>query len=205
MKAKNLVFFIIFSLIIAFVGCAGSRIYLIDVKYIPEKKVPCTSRIVGVCPFEDLRKEKEKEDIGLRYRGSKHVDFLKVEGMSVSESVTQAVKDYFSESGFKVMDCKQWDKSLEGLSSVPEELSLVVGGNIESFMVEARSGITITDTKYNMKLVAFIGQRGQKKIVIRTIESEPKTKKMGFDIVELRDKLNHTLTEVIQNLFQDAY
>ncbi len=66
MKGKAIIFFMIFSFIAVFLGCAESRIYLVDVKYIPGKKAPPTSKIVGICPFEDARKEKEKEAIGIR-------------------------------------------------------------------------------------------------------------------------------------------
>ncbi|MBW2309674.1 MAG: hypothetical protein JRF35_01180 [Deltaproteobacteria bacterium] len=83
--------------------------------------------------------------------------------------------------------------------------SLVEGGNIESFVVEARSGAAITEAVYGVKLVAFIGQVAQKKVVIRTVESEPKTKGMGFDIVEVRHRLSTILTEVIREIFKDVY
>jgi hypothetical protein len=197
---------VLFCLMATLHGCAGSRTYLIEVKYIGQKGSPRTSLMVGVCPFEDLRGKVQPGEIGLRHRRGKEVDFLKAEGMSVSQSVTRAVKDYFSERGYKVTDYAQWNKDLQGLSGAPKAISLVVGGNIESFMVEARSGIAVTKTTYRVKLVAFIGQVPQKKVVIRTVESAPTTKGMGFDIVEVRDKLNNTLTEAIQNLFfKDVY
>ncbi len=205
MKGKAIIFFMIFSFIAVFLGCAESRIYLVDVKYIPEKKAPPTSKIVGICPFEDARKEKEKEAIGIRYRPRKKVDLLKLKGIRLSESVTQAVKDYFAERGFEVTDCKGWDKSPEGLARLPKDLFLVVGGRIDSFTVEARSGITITDTHYNVKMEAFIGQVEKRKMVTRSIESAPNTKKMGFDPEEVKARLNSILTEVIRKLFEVKY
>ena len=205
MRINTIAALILFCLMATIHGCAGSRTYLIEVKYIGEKASPRSSLMVGVCPFEDLRGEAQPGEIGLRYRRGKQVDFLKAEGMSVSQSVTRAVKDYFSEKGYKVTDYTKWNKDIQGLSGVPKAISMVVGGNIESFMVEARSGVAITETTYRVKLVAFIGQVPQKKVVIRTVESAPKTKGMGFDIVEVREKLNTTLTEVIQGLFNDAY
>ena len=205
MKINAIAALILFCLSATLHGCAGSRTYLIEVKYMGVKESPLSSLMVGVCPFEDLRGDVQPGEIGLRHRRGNKVDFLKAEGMSVSQSVTQAVKDYFSERGYKVTDYTKWNKDLQGLSGVPKAISLVVGGNIESFMVEARSGVAITETTYRMKLVAFIGQVPHKKVVIRTVESAPKTKGMGFDILKVRDKLNATLTEVIQGLFNDAY
>ena len=204
-RVNTIAAMILFCLMTTIHGCGGSRTYLIEVNYIEEKESPRSSLMVGVCPFRDLRKEAQPGEIGLRHRRGKQVDFFKAEGMSVSQSVTRAVKDYFFQRGYKVTDYAQWNKGLQGLSGVPKAISLVVGGNIESFMIEARSGIATTETTYRVKLVAFIGQVGQKKVVIRTVESAPKTKGMGFDIVEVRDKLNTTLTEVIQTLFKDAY
>jgi len=202
MKGKAIILLMILSFITAFSGCAGSKTYLIDVKYIPEKKAPPTSKLVGICPFEDARKEKGKETIGVRHRPGKHVDLLNLKGVSLSESVTQAVKDYFVEKGFEVTDCKGWDKSAEGLDRLPKDLSLVIGGKIDSFMVEARSGITITDIQYTVKMEALIGQIGERRVVIRSIESSPQTKKMGFDPDKVKAKLNSILTEVIQGLFK---
>jgi len=202
MKGKAIILLMILSFITAFSGCAGSKTYLIDVKYIPEKKAPPTSKLVGICAFEDARKEKGKETIGVRHRPGKHVDLLNLKGVSLSESVTQAVKDYFVEKGFEVTDCKGWDKSAEGLDRLPKDLSLVIGGKIDSFMVEAKSGITITDIQYTVKMEALIGQIGERRVVIRSIESSPQTKKMGFDPDKVKAKLNSILTEVIQGLFK---
>jgi len=205
MKRKAVIIFIIFSFIVAFSGCAASKIYLMDVRYIPEKKAPPTSKTVGICAFEDGRREKEKEIIGLRHRPRKKVDFLKLEGISLSESVTQAVKDYFAEKGFEVTDCKGWDQSAEGLERLPNDLFLVVRGKIDSFKVEAKSGISITDTRYSVKMHAFIGQAEKRKMVTCTIESTPRTEKMGFDPEEVKARLNDVLTEVIRKLFEGKY
>lgn len=205
MKRKAIILFMIFSFIAAFSGCAGSKIYLMDVRYIPEKKAPPTSKMVGICAFEDARKEKEKEAIGTRYRPRKKVDLLKLEGISLSESVTQAVKDYFAERGFEVTDCKGWDQSAEGLERLPKNLFLVVAGKIDSFKVEAQSGYAITETEYSVKMEAFIGQVEKRKMVTRSIESAPTTKKMGFDPHEVKARMNSILTEVIQNLFEGKY
>jgi hypothetical protein len=205
MKERAFIFFMILGLVTTFIGCAGSRIYLMDVRYIPERKAPPTTKVVGVCPFEDTRKEKEKETIGIRHRSQEKVDLLKLEGISLSESITRAVKDYFTEKGFEVTDCKGWDKSAEGLEFLTGDLFLVVGGRIDSFKVEARSGITITDTHYMAKMKAFIGQVEKGKVVIRSVESAPRSKKMGFDPDEVNAQLNSILTEVVQKLFEGTY
>ena len=202
MTGKAIILLMILSFIAAFSGCVGSKIYLVDVRYIPGKKAPPTSKVVGICPFEDARKEKGKETIGVRYRPGKNVDLLNLKGISLSESVTQAIKDYFTEKGFEVTDCKGWDKSPEGLDRLPKDLSLVIGGKIDSFMVEAKSGITITDIQYRVKMEVLIGQIWERKVVTRTIESVPKSKKMGFDPDKVKAELNSILTEVIQNLFK---
>jgi hypothetical protein len=204
MKGKTLTFFMIF--IMAFLsGCAGNKIYLIDVKYIREGRPPSSSAPrVGVCAFEDTRKKKNKDTIGFRYRRDKQVDLIKVYKVSLSEAVTQAVKDYFAKTGFVVTDCKGWDKSPEGLARLPHDLFLVVGGNIESFAVEARSGLLTTETDYNLKMVASIGQIEKGKVVTQAIEKTSQTKTMRFNAKEVRATLNLMLAEVIEKLFQDV-
>ncbi len=79
-----------------------------------------------------------------------------------------------------------------------------MAGKIDSFMVEARSGIT-TETQYRVKMNALIGQVDKRKVVIRTMESAPKAKKVGFDPDEVEAQLNSILTEVIQKLFEGKY
>lgn len=205
MKGKTVIFFMILGLAATFFGCAGSRIYLMDVRYIPERKAPPTTKVVGVCPFEDAREEREAENIGIRYRPRDMVDLVKLKHISLSESVTRAVKDYFTEKGFEVTDCKGWDKSAEGLEFLTGDPFLVVGGRIDSFKVEARSGIAVTDTHYMAKMKAFIGQVEKRKVIIRSVESAPRSKKMGFDPDEVNAQLNSILTEVVQKLFEGTY
>jgi hypothetical protein len=202
MKGKAVILLMILSFMAAFAGCAGSKTYLMDVRYVPGEKAPPSSKTVGICPFEDARKDKGKETIGVRYRPGKNVDLLNLKGISLSQSVTQAVEDYFAEKGFEVTDCKGWDKSAEGLDGLPKDLSLVIWGKIDSFMVEAKSGISITDIHYTVKLEALIGKIGERKVVTRTIESSPNRKKVGFDPDKVKAELNSILTEVIQELFK---
>jgi uncharacterized lipoprotein YajG len=202
MKGKAIILLMIFSFMAAFAGCAGSKTYLMDVRYVPGEKALPKLNTVGICPFEDARKEKGTEAIGVRYRPGNKVDVLAVKGISLSQSVTQAVEDYFAEKGFKVTDCKGWDRSPEGLDRVPTDLSLVIGGKIDSFRVEAKSGVSITNIRYTVKLEALIGKMGERKVVIRTIESSPTRKKVGFDPDKVKDELNSTLTEVIRELFK---
>ena len=207
MKAKVIVLLMILGLIAVIAGCGGSRTYLIDVRYVPATDAPAASEVeqkgvVGVCPFDDVRKEKVKDTIGIRQRRGNQVDFVKAAGTGVSDSVTGAVKDYFSGRGFQVTDCKGWDQTAEGLDRLPPDLSLAVGGKIESFMIEAKTGLTTTEIQYRVKVAASIGYPGERRVVIRTMDSAPQVKKITFDPEELEATLNETLTEVIRNLFK---
>jgi len=207
MKAKVLVLVMILSLAAVVAGCGGSRTYLVDVRYVPATDAPAASEVaqkgvVGICPFDDLRKEKVKDTIGVRQRRGNQVDFVKVAGTSVSDSITRAVKDYFSGRGFQVTDCKGWDQTAEGLDRLPEDISLAVGGKIESFTIEAKTGLTTTEIQYRVKVAASIGYPGERRVVIRTMDSAPQVKKITFNPEELQATLNETLTEVIRNLFK---
>jgi hypothetical protein len=207
MKSKALVLFMILSLAAVVAGCGGSRTYLLDVRYVPATDAPAASEIgpkgtVAVCPFDDARKERIKDTIGVRQRRGNQVDFVKVAGTSVSNSITRAVKDYFSGRGFQVTDCKGWDQTAEGLDGLPQNLSLAVGGKIESFMIEAKTGLTTTEIQYRVKVAASIGYPSERRVVIRTMDSAPQTKKITFNPAELEATLNETLAEVIRNLFK---
>jgi hypothetical protein len=204
MKARICIVLMIFGLVAALTGCAGSKIYLMEVKYLAEQKAAPGTRVVGICPFEDMREAKEKDVIGVRHRGGKYVDLMKLEGVSLSETVTQAIRDYFIDNGFQVTDCKGWDQTPEGLDRLPRDLTLVVGGKIDSLMVEAKSGVTITNLNYNVKVRGLIGKIKERKVVTRTIESTPKEKKVGFDPEYVQGKLDSILTEVIQKLLEEC-
>jgi hypothetical protein len=205
---KGKVFLMILSLIAVFSGCAGTRTYLIDVRYDPGKKavLPASklqkAGIVGICPFEDARSKQAEDAIGIRYRTGNEVDFLKVAGISVSQSITRAVKDYFTHKGFEVTDCKGWDRSPEGLARLSQDLAFVVGGTIESFTVDARSGVVTTEIHYRVKMAVSIGQLKEGKVVIRTVDSAPQTKKVQFNPGDVGATLNKTLTEAIETLFK---
>jgi hypothetical protein len=204
MKARVLFVVMIFSLVAALSGCAGSKTYLVEVGYLAENKAAPTGRVVGLCPFEDLRKEKDKDLIGIRRHGDKKVDFIKLQGMNLSDAVNQAVNDYFTDNGFQVTGCKGWDKTPEGLDRLPRDLPLVVGGKIDSFMVEAKSGVMTTDIQYTVKMRALIGKVKERTVISRTIESMPKEKRMGFDPDHVKEKLDGIMTEALQKLLSEC-
>jgi len=204
MKKRALFAVMIFSLAAALSGCAGSKTYLVKMGYLAEKKAAPTTKVVGLCPFEDLRNEKDKDLIGIRRHADKKVDFIKLQGVNLSDAVNQAVKDYFTDNGFRVTDCKGWDKSPEGLDRLPGDLTLVVGGKVDSFMVEAQSGVMTTDIQYTVKMRALIGKIKERTVITRTIESMPKEKRMGFDPDYIKGKLDVILTEALQKLLADC-
>jgi len=197
-------FVMIFSLAAALSGCVGSKTYLVKMGYLSEKKAAPTTKVVGICPFEDLRNEKEKDLIGIRRHANKKVDFIKLQEVNLTDAVTQAVKDYFTDNGLQVTDCKGWDQSPEGLDRLPRDLTLVVGGKIDSFMVEAKSGIMTTSTQYTVKMRVLIGKIKERTVVTRTIESMPKETTMGFDPDHVKEKLDDMVTEVLQKLLSEC-
>jgi len=204
MKKRALFAVMIFSLAAALSGCAGSKTYLVEVGYLAEKKAAPTAKVVGLCPFEDLRNEKDKDLIGIRRHEDKRVDFIKLQGVNLSDAVNQAVKDYFTDNGLQITDCKGWDQSPEGLDRLPGDLTLVVGGKVDSFMVEAQSGVMTTDIQYTVKMRALIGKIKERTVITRTIESMPKEKRMGFDPDYIKGKLDVILTEALQKLLADC-
>jgi hypothetical protein len=197
-------FVMIFSLAAALSGCAGSKTYLVKLGYLAEKKAAPTTKVIGLCPFEDLRNEKDKDLIGIRRHANKKVDFIKLQGVNLTDAVTQAVKDYFTDNGLQITDCKGWDQSPEGLDRLPRDLMLVVGGTIDSFMVEAKSGIMTTSTQYTVKMRALIGKIKERTVVTHTIESMPKETTMGFDPDHVKEKLDDMMTEVLQKLLSEC-
>jgi len=204
MKKRALFAVMIFSLAAALSGCAGSKTYLVKMGYLAEKKAAPTTKVVGLCPFEDLRNEKDKDLIGIRRHADKKVDFIKLQGVNLPDAVTQAVKDYFTDNGLQITDCKGWDQSPEGLDRLPRDLMLVVGGKIDSFMVEAKSGIMTTSTQYTVKMRALIGKIKERTVVTRTIESMPNETTMGFDPDHVKEKLDDMMTEVLQKLLSEC-
>jgi hypothetical protein len=71
-------------------------------------------------------------------------------------------------------------------------------------VVEAKSGVTITDIEYTVAMRALIGKIKERTVLTRTIESTPKEKKVGFDPDKVKSKLNSTFTEVIQKLLAEC-
>jgi hypothetical protein len=204
MKARALFVVMIFAVIAVLSGCAGSKTYLVKVGYVAEKKAAPTTTVVGLCPFEDLRSEKDKDLIGIRQHGDKKVDFIKLQGMNLSDAVNQAAKDYFTDNGLQITDCKGWDLSPEGLDRLPRDLNLVIGGKIDAFMVEAKSGVMTTDIQYTVKMRAHIGKVKERTVVTRTVASMPKEKRMGFDPDHIKEKLDGIVTEVLDKLLADC-
>ncbi|MDY7031461.1 MAG: hypothetical protein SVY10_06070 [Thermodesulfobacteriota bacterium] len=197
----------IFILLICLIpGCAGSKTYLIDLKYIPDQSELKDNRsgkpvTIGIKTFEDSRLE--KENLGKRIRTGGKVDIFKPYLVPVNQAVTQAVKDHLIAKGHEVVEILNWDLTPETLSDVLQDVQLVVGGTVESLRSEVESSITRTRIQSNVKLVVYIGNIKENKVITKKIESMPEVTGVLFNPKKVGESLNQTITEAIERIFKD--
>ncbi|MFH1625535.1 MAG: hypothetical protein ABID54_10345 [Pseudomonadota bacterium] len=192
--------------ILSVVGCAGGRIYLVNLKYLPEKTTGQAIRrdkplTVGVQTFEDLRTK--KDDVGRRVRLQGQVDVFRSDPVPINEAVTQAVRDYLKSRGYRVVDIQNWDLSPEGLSAIPENIHRVIGGKVEALWTEAESFLTHTKIKSRVKLLVCIGKVEKRKVITREVESTPEMTEILFSPGTVGKSLNETTIQVIERTLDD--
>ena len=193
-------------LMLAILGCASGKIYLINLKYVPEKTTtqaihPEKPLTIGVQTFEDARRN--KDDVGRRIRLRGQVDIFRSDLVPINEAVTQAVRDYLKSRGHRVVDIQRWDLSAGGLSAVPDTIDRVIGGKVEVLWTEAESFVTHTKIKSRVKLLIYIGKVEKRKVIMRKVESTPEMTEILFRPGRVAKSLNETTTQVIERLLDD--
>ena len=179
-------------------GCAGSRTFWMDIRYLPGPSVEKAEqgRAVAVNAFKDMRKDGERLGDWTRPKG--RVDTF-MASKPVDQAVTEAIADYFLSRGYRVVPHRGWDLTPEGLSGIPADL--VVGGEV--IRLESGAWTTVrTRVKVHVQLQIHVGKVAEGKVSGQKMEISKEIVGVTSRPDRIEDTLNRELSEAIERVFQ---
>lgn len=190
----------IFPLVLLFYlwGCAGSRTFWMDIRYLPGPSVEKAEqgRVVAVDAFKDIRKDGERLGDWTRPKG--RVDTF-MASKPVDQAVTEAIADYFLSRGYRVVRHAGWDLTPEGLSGIPADL--VVGGEV--IRLESGAWTTVrTRVKVHVQLQIHVGKVAEGKVSGQKMEISKEIVGVTSRPDRIEETLNRELSEAIERVFQ---
>jgi uncharacterized lipoprotein YajG len=179
-------------------GCAGSRTFWMDIRYLPGPSVEKAEqgRVVAVNTFKDIRKDGERLGDWTRPKG--RVDTF-MASKPVDQAVTEAIADYFLSRGYRVVPHTGWDLTPEGLSGIRTDL--VVGGEVIRLESEAWTTVR-TRVKVHVQLQIRVGKVAEGKVLGQKMEISKEIVGVTSRPDRIEETLNRELSEAIERVFQ---
>lgn len=200
-KAFSLLLLLIFSGGVL-LGCGGELTTRTTLSYIKDKAPrPFENLKVGVAPFTDKRKELGSRVGKMSYFFGR-IEHLTLEPSSISEAVTEVVKDYYRARGATIVNLKWWDQKPESLPELGVDFA--IGGSVENLWVEATNRAFRYKMLTKVRLTLTVGATKKFMTVKNTIEIEPEGQfPWSAESELLKKSLNETLNEALQRLLPD--
>lgn len=183
-------------------GCAGPQAYLIKVGLDPAAAPPRlpagTPVTVSLVPFADMRPDKT---LGTRTRHSGVTDtYVTQEGLS--SDITEAAREWLAKAGCSVTEASPWDGASASLKNFHSDL--VIGGTIEKFTVETKTGFAGSKTTAAAAITVVIGRTKDLSVTTKKVETTAETEIPGFSPVDAEkaatDALTQALTKALSRL-----
>jgi len=195
MKAKWICLLV---LLLCFWGCAGSRTFWMDIRYMPGPSVEKAERgeVVAVNPFKDVSGDGTRLGDWTRPRGQ--VDTF-MASKPVDQAVTEAISNYFRSRGYRVVPHVGWDLKPGSLSHIPADL--VVGGEVIQLKSEAWTTVR-TKVKVHVQLQIHLGRVAERKVLSQKMEISKEILGVTSRPERIEETLNKELSEAIDRVFQ---
>jgi uncharacterized lipoprotein YajG len=179
-------------------GCAGSRTFWMDIRYIPGPSAEKAERgkVVAVNAFRDVGGDTERLGEWTRPKG--RVDTF-MSSTPVDQAVTKAISEYFLSRGYRVVPYTDWDLKPESLSRVPADL--VVGGEVVKLKSEAWTTVR-TKVRVLVQLQIHVGRVSEGKVLSQKMEISKEIVGVRSRPERIEETLNKELSEAIDRVFQ---
>lgn len=188
----------VLALLFSVWGCAVSRTFWMDIRYLPEssqEKIK-ESRVVAINPFRDMRKDGVRLGAWTRPRG--RVDTF-MASKPVDQAVTEAISGYFRSRGYRVIEYADWDLRPESLSGISADY--VVGGEINRLDGDAWTSVR-TRVQLHVQLQIHVGKVKEEKVVGQKMEISKEIVGVTSKPERIEAALNRELSEAIERVFQ---
>ncbi len=179
-------------------GCAGSRTFWMDIRYIPGSLAQKAERgkLVAVNGFRNIKGERARVGDWTRPKG--RVDTF-MASKPVDQAVTEAVSEYFLSRGYRIVPYTGWDLRPESLSNIPADL--VVGGEVIHLKSDAWTTVR-TRVKVHVQLQIHVGKVTERKVLSQKMEISKEIVGVKSTPARIEETLNKELSEAIDRVFQ---
>jgi hypothetical protein len=189
-----------------FWSCAASKTYLLRLQYDPAGTPVLVGRFakpvtVAVYKFQDVRPDQQY--LGRRVYRDDMVDFFKSDGGTVDQVVSKSIAKILEAAGFKVTFVNRFlNPEKEDFKDIPADAAL--GGTIETFWVEAKTGRVTTDTDATLKIQVVWGLPQERTWIKKTISGSAQETDRPFYKPEYAEaKLNEVLKDSLDKFLRD--
>ncbi len=154
-------------------GCAGSKTYLLNLRYDASKTTPFLSGAtqpvtLALYNIQDARPDRMYLGRWVYRDGT--VDFFKADAGTVEQVVTKSLANLLEKSGFKVVLVNRYlDPAKEDFKDIPADAAF--GGTLEALWVEAKKELVATDSTAKMRLRVHWGVVKTRTWMTKTIEA----------------------------------
>jgi hypothetical protein len=154
-------------------GCAGSKTYLLNLRYDTSKTTPFLSGAtqpvtLALYNIQDARPDRMYLGRWVYRDGT--VDFFKADAGTVEQVVTRSFANLLEKSGFKVVPVNRYlDPAKEDFKDIPADAAF--GGKLEDLWVEAKKELVATDSTAKMRLRIHWGVVKTRTWMTKTIEA----------------------------------
>ncbi|MBI5967156.1 MAG: hypothetical protein HY882_04770 [Deltaproteobacteria bacterium] len=187
-------------------GCQVSKTYLLNLNYDPSQTpvfLTGTAKPVtlAVYNFQDARPDRLY--LGRRVYRDGLVDFYKPDEGTVEQIFTKSFTKLLEKAGFKVTLVNRYlDPEKENFKDVPGDAAF--GGKIEALWVEAKSGVTTTDTEAKMRLQIYWGLPKERTWIRKIIEgSAQESNRPLYQPKHAQAKINDIFKDSLDKLLKD--
>jgi uncharacterized lipoprotein YajG len=179
-------------------GCAGSRTFWMDIRYIPGPLAEKAERrqVVAVNAFRDISGDRARLGDWTRPKG--RVDTF-MASKPVDQAVTEAISEYFLSRGYRVIPYMGWDLKPESLTRIPADL--VVGGEVIHLEGNAWTSVR-TRVKVRVQLQIHVGKVKEGKVLGQKMEISKEIVGVTSRPERIEETLNKELSEAIDRVFQ---
>ncbi len=192
-------------------GCAGPRLYSVNMYYDGEQSViPAYLKVAGqasgsvaVAEFTDTRQTDDPLVIGrvIQNNGAKILVFPR--NVKPTKAVAHGIKQYLKKAGYRITEINEpWDLKEDKIPM--GNAGVLIGGNIEELEITCRKGNLTNSYKTHMTLAVVIADAARGRILYRTrVKSIYTQEHVLFSENILGQQADMVLSDAIEKLFED--
>jgi hypothetical protein len=187
-------------------GCAGSKTYLLNLRYDASKTPAFLSGVtppvtLALYTIQDARPDRMY--LGRWVYQDGMVDFFKPDAGSAEQVVTKSLSNLLQKAGFKVVPVNRFlDPAKEDFKDIPADAAF--GGTLEGLWVEAKKGVVTTDSSAKMRLRVHWGVVKARTWTTKTIEAEAQESDRPFyGPTNAEAMINDVFKDALDKLLKD--